>query len=134
MTWMRRRWWIVPAALIVVAYFAWFAASSVEEARDRRQSRTNIENIANDIKDQGERVEALAKQIKAQGERIEGATSDEAKAASDARLAAAIADIRRSIDCAELDDEATYAACAAVAARMDAIRAGADPFARTGGS
>lgn len=65
-------------------------------------------------------------------ELIKDATSPEAKAASDARLAQAIADIRRSQDCSGFyfHNERGYKACVEVDKRLDAIRAGLDPFAR----
>lgn len=58
------------------------------------------------------------------------ATSDEATARARAATADAINEIRRSIDCTKLSDEATYPACVETVARLDAIRAGLDPFAR----
>lgn len=66
--------------------------------------------------------------------KVETATGPEAQARSAANLARIIADIRRSIDCAKLDDEGQFPACTTVIARLDAIRAGLDPFTPTTGA
>lgn len=122
--WLRQHLWALAAMAVVVAFFAWLSVSAIEDSRERRRARDNIEALAGDIK-------AIAEEIRAQGDRIESATSEESRAASNERLAGAIAEIRRSIYCAAL-----YAlgerppACADVGRHMDAIRAGADPFAR----
>jgi len=117
--WLRRRWWIAALTLVLVglAGMTWLVAGAVESGRERRSSR--------------ERIEGLAQQIAVVVDQINGATSPEARERQAATLAGAIAALQRSIDCAALyaQDERP-AACADVARRMDAIRAGADPFAR----
>ena len=60
---------------------------------------------------------------------VRDVTGPEAQARSAATLQRAINELRRSIDCAELANEAAYPACLDVVARLDAIRSGADPFA-----
>lgn len=57
-------------------------------------------------------------------------TGPEAQVRSSAVVANAIADLRRSIDCVALihEDGQRPPACTEVAARLDAIRAGLDPF------
>lgn len=64
--------------------------------------------------------------------RINNVTGPAAQAHQAQVLLGAINDIRRSIDCTKLVDEATYPACVEVVARLDDVRAGLDPFTSTG--
>lgn len=120
--WLRRWWWIVAAFVCFIVVCSWLAHGADVNAKERRAGRERIEGLAMDIK-------ALAADIATTTEKINAATSPEAKARGDATLAFAIAELRRSIDCVAfyLNDERP-SACTEVAARMDAIRAGGDPF------
>lgn len=134
---LRHRWYVVALLALAVLAAIWLASGALQDSEERRASRIRIEASANEAKD-------LARQVRDQNVRIEeqnatlvriataidNATSPEAQARGAANLANAITELRRSIDCAELDDEATYAACVDVSARLDAIRRGLDPFAR----
>ena len=112
---LRRRWYVVVGAMLGLAYFAVLTVGAIQDGQDRRRSRQRIEN--------------LAKRIDDTTAAIENATSPEARARGDATLAFAIAEIRRSIDCvAFYVNNERPPACAEIAARMDAIRAGDDPF------
>lgn len=114
--WMRRCWYVVAAALFFLGGAVWLVSSAINASEERQASRA--------------RVESLAEKIDATTAAIEAATSPETQARNNARIAQILADLRRSIDCAELDDEGTYSACTEVAARMAAIRSGTDPFVR----
>lgn len=128
--WVRRRWYVVVGVVAVLALLGWLAKGVLDSAHDRQQraadaadSRARIERLANRVADQQETLLRVATAI-------DNATSPAAQARGAANLARAIDDLRRSIDCAELDDEGTYPACADVAGRLNAIRDGLDPFAR----
>lgn len=130
MAWLRRRWWVVVALVLFLAAMALLARSAIDDSHERQ--RRSAEAAA-----QRARIERLAESVAAQQAAIQqsltilqSVTSPEAQARNAANLAAAIAEIRRSIDCTKLDDEGTYPACVEVAARLDAIRAGLDPFTR----
>lgn len=118
---LRRRWWVALAMVVFAAFMIWIAAGAVRDGNDRRASRARIE--ANSAE-----TARLTKVIEQQNALILSVTGPEAQARSAATLKRAIDDIRRSIDCAELSHEATYPACVEVVARLDAIRAGLDPF------
>lgn len=112
---LRRHGLVILALVVGVAYFAWLTAGAIQDSRERKQARL--------------RIEGLAAKIDATTEAIEAATSPEAQRRNNARIGQIIDDLRLSIDCAELDSEGDYPACADVAGRLDVIRAGGNPFA-----
>ena len=129
LAWLRRRWWLVLVVAIFLAAMAWLAFSAIEDS-DYRQQRS-VEAAA-----QRDRIEGLAAAVAAQQADIQrslailqAATSPEAQARSAATLARAIADLRRSIDCAALyASGARPPACVDPDGRMDRLLAGEDPF------
>lgn len=87
-----------------------------------------IRQQTTELRKQADYLSVIATSNKENGDAIRAATSPEASARGRATTAAAINEIRRSIDCVALEDEATYAACVDVVARLNAIRDGKDPF------
>jgi hypothetical protein len=115
--WVRRRWYVAVGLAAGLTFFAWLTIGAVQQGNERRQSR--------------ERIEALAEQIAVVVTQLNNATGQEARDRSSATLAVAIAEIRRSIDCVALYVNGERPpACTEVALRMDAVRAGTDPFTR----
>jgi hypothetical protein len=130
---LRRRWYMFVALVIVGSYMAWFAHGAIEDGKDRRASRAHIESLASQIKSQNDRIASQTDLLLRIASDIENATSPQAQARSAATLAQAIADIRRSINCAALDTQGTDPSpCADTDARLDQMRAGIDPFAPKG--
>lgn len=138
LTWLRRRWWVIPATVVTLAFLAWFTVGAIEDSEQRRASRARIEASANEakdlarqVRDQNVRIEEQNRLIVRIATAIDGATSQEARERSAAALAGAIAELRRSIDCAAFYFAGERpAACTEVAGRLDAIRRGLDPFTR----
>lgn len=93
-----------------------------------REQAEKLTIIAETNRRNGEINRANGEIIKETAVAIRDATSPEAAARGRAATAQAINDIRRSIDCVKLSDEEIYRACVEVVARLDAIRAGLDPF------
>lgn len=127
-TYLRGRWWVILGAAFLLVLFSWLCWQALDAISYRHKKdqeavaiRAKLVGLAEDVKAQNDQLLSVAKAI-------DGATSQEAKDRSNAVLAGAIAEIRRSIDCTKLDDEGTYPACVDVAGRLDAIRAGDDPF------
>ncbi len=129
--WLRRRWWVVAAFVGFMVVMVWTAVGAVNDSNERRASRARIEGLAREVRDSNARIEDQNALIVRIASAIDSATSQEARDRSSVALAGAIADLRRSIDCVGiyvLGERPTP--CADVAARMDALRAGLDPFAR----
>lgn len=122
LAWLRRRWWLVLIVVGVTALLAWLMVLLFGAIADRQAYEREGESVRDE-------VVVLARTIEAQNALILSVTGPEVQARSAATLKRAIDDIRRSIDCAELDDEGKFPACADVVSRLDAIRAGLDPFA-----
>lgn len=128
---VRHRWWLILALLAVGAYVAWLSHGLLNDAKERRASRTRIEDSANEAKDLAQQVKDQNIVILRIAQAIDTATSPAAQDKSNALIAGIIADLRRSIDCTAIyfaGSGERPAACADVTARIDALRAGLDPF------
>jgi hypothetical protein len=117
----RRR--IVRGILAACLFFALVLGAAGGALWGIHQQAVELQEIARDNRANGQTINETL-QI------LTSATNDEATARARAATADAINEIRRSIDCTKLSDEATYPACVETVARLDAIRAGLDPFAR----
>lgn len=125
---------MVLAAGALVALIGWLSWSALEAIDYRHRKDTEAVAVRNELV-------GLAREIKGQGDAIlrvattiDDATSQQARDRSAATLANAIADLRRSIDCAALYTMEEYPPpCAGADGRLDALRAGIDPFARPSG-
>lgn len=136
--WLRRRWYVVVVLAIVALWLVWFGAGVIRDTAERKAARGRIETsareakeLAEQVRDQNARIEEQNATILRIAAAIDSATSPEARSASAATLAGAIAQLQRSIDCT-----AFYFAgerpspCAEVIGRLDALRRGVDPFLR----
>lgn len=128
---IRRRWYVALALVALVAGCAYFVRGALDAGAERRASRARIEGLAREVRDQNMRIEAQNDDIKRIATAIDAATSPDARDRSAAVLAGAIAELRRSTDCVALYMNGERPTpCAEVTARMDALRAGLDPFTR----
>lgn len=136
--WFRRRWYVVVGLVIIAVWLVWLGAGVIRDTAEREAARGRIETsareakeLAQQVRDQNVRIEMQNATILRIAVAVDSATSPEARAASAATLAGAIADLRRSIDCtAFYFNGERPAPCVEVAARLDAIRRGVDPFLR----
>lgn len=115
---LRRRWLgmvAVVAVLAVLVFIVWTTVGAIQDGRDRREARRTLVD--------------LATKIDGTTEAIRNATSPDAQRRQAENLSRIIDDLRLSIHCSDLyGTDERPPPCVAVDARLDAIRAGQDPF------